>query len=173
MAAWVAMSVTIHMLQAGNGPAWVQAIGSILAILVAVAVPIVMFRQERRRYQNAGLGLAREAVAAINLVVHTCGIAVPRAVDAQAFDRDRYELTVATLAEYMKQFPVDRLGDSTAVKAFVRIAGAAGNAVAMGQAIQGGGGDVRTLNNLRANAERRLEEMEVALKSKRGIFKYF
>jgi hypothetical protein len=160
------MSVTIHMIQSSDWPAWVQAIGSFVAILVAVAVPYLVSRHERRRYRSAGLGLAREAVAAINLIARICGIHDGKPVDPRAAESDKYELTVAGLSEYMRQFPVDRLGDAIAVKAFIRIAGAAGNAVSMARQIQEGNGLLPDLRTLQASANQRLAELEGALGAK-------
>lgn len=165
------MSVTIHTIQSSDWPAWVQAIGSVIAIFVAGAVPYFTIQHERHRYRNAGLGLAREAVAAIGFTARNCGIEQKEPIDAVVAERESYELVISVITGYMKQFPVDRLGHAGAVKAFLRLTGAAGNAIELSRAIQGGGGDRKALAALQTGAHERLSELETALKPRKGFLR--
>lgn len=158
------MSIEIFSSGRSDWPAWTQAIGSILAILVAVAFPTVLALIERHRFRRAGLGLAREVVVAIDTVCIYAGVGQREERPAAEVERDSLELTIDALSTYMRAFPVDRLGDAEAVKAFVRLSGLAANAVSLAKAIQGAGGDRGTLGRLQDHARARLVELEARLK---------
>ncbi len=149
----------------GDTAAWVQAVGSLIALAIAIAIPLVSSWLERRRFRASALALARQAVRAIRMTAIYSGAVVPAERDAvEDLNADSWELTITAVAGYMVVFPLDRLGSQVAIDSFIRILGASQNVVAMAKARQGGNLDAGDIGRLLALAESRFEKLKEALR---------
>ena len=97
--------------------AWVQAIGTIVALFVAILIPYIGSRIERQRSLTAARELGGQLVSRLRFL-----LAMAAQTKEQALGHTETDLDLTGLGTMFKQSPVDWLG-APAIVAFLRLAG--------------------------------------------------
>lgn len=97
--------------------AWVQAVGTIVALIVAILIPYIGSRIEQKRSLVAARELGSQLISRLRFLA-----ALAAQSELNATDSNETDLDLTGLSAMFKQFPVDRLG-APSIVSFLRLAG--------------------------------------------------